>query len=182
MKCGFLPATKFLMFLQEQSSIELEILENDAGNITFLNMILKYLAHGCVLGLVAYISLIASFFIGSLWLPALLLGPVLPTTVVFGLTFLFLGGVNQAAAKQFWNITVESNIATGMRDGFIISVLFNFAFTPVMLAMTAYSLGWSWISITPFAVFVLFFSSIPLYIILLGFIGKWIAGSFEIEE
>ncbi|MFX1579800.1 MAG: hypothetical protein ACFFBJ_09160 [Promethearchaeota archaeon] len=156
-------------------------MENDAGNITFLTKILKYLAHGCVLGLVAYISLIASFFISSLWLPVLLLGPILPTTVTYGLTFLFLGGLNQAAAKQFWNIATESNIATGMRDGFIISVLFNFAFIPVMLAMTAFSLGWSWISIDPFTVFILFFSSIPLYIFLLGFMGKWIAGSFEIE-
>lgn len=170
------------MFFLEQFTIRLKILEKDSGDIPLLSKILKYLAHGCVLGVAAYISLIASYFIYYQYMSILLLGPFLPTTVIFGLTFMFLGGANQAAAKQFWNITVESNVATGMRDGFIISILFNFAITPVMLAMTAYSLGWSWVSITPFAVFVLFFSTIPLYIFLLGFIGKWIAGSFRIEK
>ena len=92
------------MFLQEQFAIGLEILENNAGNITRPNRILRYLAHGCALGFVAYISLIASFFAYYLYLPILLLGPTLPTTVIFGLTFLLLGGTNQAAAKQFWNI------------------------------------------------------------------------------
>ena len=162
----------------------MENMESKQASISFLGRLLRYLLHGLVLAVVVLTPMIfgvvtsASAYI----LPQILMGPLFATTIMFGMIFILLGGANHSLSKKLWGHEFESDLGTGMRDGFVLFVIFNIAYSPIMMAMMRLSVGWGLHTVTPFDVFLLFLVTTPIYLLLFGFIGERFAVFLNLDK
>jgi hypothetical protein len=150
----------------------LEMIEYNSSSSSIPRKIERYFLHGLALGTIPLVLMIFSSLTYYAYFPSHLLGISMTTAILYGIVFILLGGINQSMTKRFWGIESESNIGNGMRDGFILFVLLNIAYSPLMLVMTRVSLDLSWMTITPLHVFLILLLSTPVYLILFGFIGE----------
>ena len=148
----------------------LEILANSIDSSSAARKLGRYFLHGLILGAVVLVASIGMTLIGiaSSYLTYMLLGSSLIGAAFYAMIFALTGGMNQALAERYWGISCEKSIGTGMRDGFLIFMVFNIAFLPVALVF----------SIPPWygppsalEIAIIFLVGIPIYILLLGIIG-----------
>jgi hypothetical protein len=134
----------------------------------------RYLLHGLGIGVIVFggefVLLVVSF--GNPYsLFYTQAGSPFMGVLFYGLLFALTGGANQIFAEQIWNIKCEQNIGTGMRDGFIILVFFSISFLPLDILFSLMTLGFM-VTLTPIQVLVILTIVIPLYVFILGVIGK----------
>jgi len=131
----------------------------------------RYFLHGLILGAVVLVASVGMILIGmaSLYITYMLLDSTLINAVFYAIIFALTGGMNQALAERYWGINCEKNIGTGMRDGFLIFILFNIAFLPVALVFSIPP--WWYSQPSALDIVVIFLVAIPIYILLLGIIG-----------
>jgi len=149
----------------------LEIVENSTNSSSVIRILGRYFLHALILGAVVLVGSVGMILIGmgSLYLAYMVLTSSLVGAAFYAMIFALTGGMNQALAERFWGIDCEKNIGTGMRDGFLIFMLFNTAFLPVGLIF-AIPPGWHWVP-SAIDVAIIFLVAIPIYILLLGIIG-----------
>ncbi|MHA1951909.1 MAG: hypothetical protein ACXAAO_10510 [Candidatus Thorarchaeota archaeon] len=144
------------------------------SEISKLVRLSKYLQHGFALGVIVIVpSVFLAFFFGSWFFLLWLLGLPLMYAAYFAIVFALLGGVNQVLSTYFWGIEVEQSIGNGMRDGFLLYIIFNIAYLPVTLAVNALAMWGFWFAIPSYVqATMLVIVSAPIYFVLLGFIGE----------
>ncbi|MFW9833646.1 MAG: hypothetical protein ACFFEK_06600 [Candidatus Thorarchaeota archaeon] len=160
------------------------LLETESSSISIVGRISRYFLHGLLLGVACLVPLFLGVYTYTSYymLAYTLLGPSFTLAIVYGVTFLLLGGLNQAMSKQLWGIETDSNLGTGMRDGFVLFMLFNIAYSPVMLLVTGLTQGFIYPPIPVFNAFLLFIISSSLYLFLFGYLGAMYSISSNVER
>jgi hypothetical protein len=116
----------------------------DTANLTHLEKVILYYMHGFFLGVIALLSFFIFQFIPWQFTPYGIFftnidgAPLLHTSVLLGLTFVLLGGVNQVLRSHFWRVEVGQNAAIAMIDGFLIHISLQIVTLPGSMLLMAF--------------------------------------------
>jgi hypothetical protein len=93
----------------------------------------------------------------------------------YAIIFALVGGMNQVLVDRLWGIESEQNIGTGMRDGFLLYMIFNIAYIPVMIGVNSFMMWRGWSEAVYAQAMMMIVVSAPIYFVFMGFIGEKIA-------
>jgi hypothetical protein len=157
------------------------MMENTDRSISIIRKIGKYLLHGFMLGIPTFVLMIAGYMIPFIAYSAIiLLGLTLVNAVYYGFVFMIMGGMNQVLAERLWEIESQQNIGSGMRDGFVVYVIFNIVGSPMILVFFPVILT-GWTPVIPLVAYILLLIITPIYLVLLGVIGEKIARFLHVD-
>lgn len=147
------------------------------------NELLRYIQHGLGLGVILICSLfVLLVLVGTSYsFLFVLFGTPLLGAISYAIVFEVVGGANFVLADHIWGIKCEQNIATGMRDGFFIFICSAIVFFPLNMLFNS-TIYMPWFAPTPLQVLLIFFLSIPIFIILSGVIGKSVAVFLYVDK
>lgn len=153
-----------------------------APDHSLLGNIARYYLHGVLLAGIVLLSvmLFASVPRRGEYIPYSMYffgGALLQITIILGMTFLLLGGVNQVLMSSLWDRGGDQNLASGIRDGLLLHVAMQIMSQPAAITLVTllnpehpsadYLLGLA---------FLVLFSLI--YLPAYGFAGRWIGRAF----